>query len=216
MATPARKVTKSVVKNIVRFPPIKANDGEEIVLDSIQEAKFCLHLEFDPEVTDYFPQPQSFDISGGAPQSTGAAFRSYVPDFLVHYREHPRRYIEVKRRKDADKPDNQEKFRRFETRHLDPRTEFQIVDEAVIYAQPRLGNLEFLYRYRKNPHLDMRKIYSCANSMKSTYKLANIIDTLSGQASLKEIYSWIAFGFLCFDLDKSKLNNETELKFDVS
>lgn len=216
MAKPARKATKSAVKNIVRFPPIKANDGNEIVLESLQEAKFCLHLEFDPEVIDYFPQPQSFDISGGALQSTGAAFRSYVPDFLVIYREYPRRYIEVKRRKDADKPDNQERFRRFETRHLDPKTEFQIVDEDVIYAQPRIGNLEFLYRYRKSPDLDMRKVYSCARLMKGTYKLAEIIDKFSDRASLKEIYTWIAFGFLYFDLDKSKLNNKTELKFDVS
>ena len=215
MANPARKVTKSAVNSRVRFPPIKANNGEDFILDCIQEAKYCLHLEFDPSVTNYFPQPQSFDISGGARQSTGALFRSYIPDFLVHYRKLPRRYIEVKRRDKAQDLDNQERFRRFQARHLDPRTEFLIVDEVDIYAQPRLSNLEILYRYRKNPKLDMRKVYTCASKIKGKRTFAQMIEKFSETVSLHEIYTWIALGFLCFDMDGSKLNYQTELEFNV-
>ena len=40
MNSPARKIQKSAVKNIVRFPSIKANDGKTILVESILESKY--------------------------------------------------------------------------------------------------------------------------------------------------------------------------------
>jgi len=53
MKSPARKLKKSAVKNIVRFPSIKANGGKSILVESILESKYCLHLEFDSTVESY-------------------------------------------------------------------------------------------------------------------------------------------------------------------
>lgn len=216
MAEPARKITRSAVKNIVRFPPIKANNGEEILLESIQEAKYCLLLEFDPNVVKYLPHPQTFDISGGTEKSSsGAAYKAYTPDFLVVYLDAPKCYIEVKPRKYADHPDYRERFRRFEEKHLDLRHEFLVVDEVEIYSQPRLANMEFLYRYRKNPDLDMRNLYKCAGATPGVHTLKQLLGKLSDTASLHEIYTWIAFGYLRFNLSEYKLNYKTELEFHV-
>lgn len=63
MNAPARKLKRSAVKNIVRFPPVKANGGRSILVESILESKYCLHLEFDSNVEEYFPQPKTFSLS---------------------------------------------------------------------------------------------------------------------------------------------------------
>lgn len=80
MNSPARKIQKSAVKNIVRFPSIKANDGKTILVESILESKYCLHLEFDTEVETYFPQPRKFEVS-----DNDGECNIYTPDFEVVY-----------------------------------------------------------------------------------------------------------------------------------
>ena len=50
MLEPARKIRRSSVKNIVRFPSVKSNGGKSILVESILESKYCLHLEFDKAV----------------------------------------------------------------------------------------------------------------------------------------------------------------------
>ena len=79
MKTPARKLKKSAVKNIVRFPSIKANAGKSILVESILESKYCLHLEFDSTVESYSSQPQTFTFAVDDEQ------RTYTPDFEVRY-----------------------------------------------------------------------------------------------------------------------------------
>ena len=88
MAAPARKIRPSAVKNIVRFPAIKAGDGRPILLGS----KFCLHLEFDPTVVSYQPQPRTFDVVGLN------GLTKYTPDFEALYTTNLRVFIEVKPR----------------------------------------------------------------------------------------------------------------------
>lgn len=81
MATPARRLKKSSVKNIVRFPAIKSNEGKSILVGSILELKYCLLLEFNSEVQEYYPQPKTFKIP--LPDSTDTFL--YTPDFEVHF-----------------------------------------------------------------------------------------------------------------------------------
>lgn len=90
MNAPARKLKRSAVKNIVRFPPVKANGGKSILVESILESKYCLYLEFDSSVEEYFPQPRTFTVS------VGAELRTYTPDFEVRYVSGGRKYVEVK------------------------------------------------------------------------------------------------------------------------
>lgn len=79
MNTPAHKLKKSVVRNIVCFPAIKANGGKTVLVESILESKYCLHLEFDSDVEMYFPQSRKFKISDEDEENI------YTPDFEVHY-----------------------------------------------------------------------------------------------------------------------------------
>ena len=89
------------------------------------------------------------------------------------------------------------------------------MDEDDIYSQPRLSSFEFLYRYRKNPKLDMRKLYVCASLFPGRHSFRAISAKLTGRASLHEIYTWIAFSYLKLDLNGSNLNFKTELEFNV-
>jgi len=117
MNNPAREIKKSAVKNIVRFPSSKANDGKSILVESILESKYCLHLEFDSEVVTYFPQPRKFSI----PDSEGDS-NIYTPDFEVHYVGGARKYVEVKPFEYAQSEHYQGLFSRFEqspTKHSD-------------------------------------------------------------------------------------------------
>lgn len=66
MTFSARKRKRSAVKSVVRFPAIKTNFGKTNLVESILESKYCQHLEFDPNVATYFPQPKTFKIPGMA------------------------------------------------------------------------------------------------------------------------------------------------------
>lgn len=72
MNSPAHKIKKSAVKNIVCFPSINANEGKTIV-EPILGAKYCFHLEFDSEVATYCPQPPTFCIPNDEDGQNGVA-----------------------------------------------------------------------------------------------------------------------------------------------
>src|SRR5688572_26059900 len=137
----ARKIKKSAVKNIVRFPPIKANGGKTILVESILESKYCLHLEFDPNVKTYFPQPKTFRIPSGDADTT-----TYTPDFEIHYVAGAKRYVEVKPAEYAALTHYQQIFVGFESELKKMNTTFLVVDEHDIYRQPLLSNYEKLYQ----------------------------------------------------------------------
>lgn len=210
MANPARRIKRSAVKNIVRFPAIKANGGKTILVESILESKYCLHLEFDPDVVTYFPQPKTFTVPVNGEKLI------YTPDFEVYYRSSRRRYIEIKPRKQSESEHYQQLFQGFASMLEDPLCDFLLVDESTIYQQPLLSNYEKLYRYRKRPLLDMANFHRCRAMIDSTMPLAQLIDRLKGRAGLKEIYCWLAMGYLQFDLRHKALTMETEVSFNVS
>lgn len=210
MKTPARKLKKSAVKNIVRFPSIKANGGKTILVESILESKYCLHLEFDPSVEMYFPQPHKFKISDEDGENT------YTPDFEVHYVSDALNYVEVKPLEYAQSANYQRLFTRFETLLQNINAGFLLVEEIEIYQQPLLSNYEKLYQYRKRPSLDMRNLHQCAESVSVSMSLSRLVSMLGDRTHLREIYSWLALGYLRFDMNSERLTMETEVRFDVS
>ncbi len=209
MNTPARKLKKSAVKNIVRFPPVKANGGKSILVESILESKYCLYLEFDPSVEEYFPQPRTFTVC------VGADLRSYTPDFEVRYVSGSRKYVEVKPSERAKNEHYQELFTGFEASLENTGASFLLVDEIEIYQRPLLSNYEKLYQYRKRPALDMRNLHLCAESISLSMPLSVLIARLGDNASLREIYSWLALGYLTFDMHSEDLTMSTEVSFNV-
>lgn len=209
MNSPARKLKRSAVKNIVRFPPVKANDGKSILVESILESKYCLHLEFDSSVDIYFPQPRSFTVS------VGTELRTYTPDFEVRYVSGSRKYVEVKPSERAKNEHYQELFSSFEASLENTDARFLLVDELDIYQRPLLSNYEKLYQYRKRPSLDARNLRRCAEGICLAIPLSSLIAKLGDKANLREIYSWIALGFLTFNMRSEELTMSTEVRFNV-
>ena len=189
MNSPARKIQKSAVKNIVRFPSIKANDGKTILVESILESKYCLHLEFDAEVETYFPQPRKFEVS-----DNDGECNIYTPDFEVIYTSGVRKYVEVKPSENAQTEHYQFLFSRFSNFLQGTNTDFLIVSEIEIYQQPLLSNYEKLYQYKKRPLLKMKNLQQCAEDINDSMPLAQLVHRLGDRAHLREIYSWIALG----------------------
>lgn len=210
MTSPARKLKRSAVKNIVRFPAIKSNGGKTILVESILESKYCLHLEFDPEVKAYFPQPKTFNVPNEIGEST------YTPDFEIHFVSSSRRYVEVKPLEKSESDHFQDLFANFESTIEDPNCDFKVVDEFEVYAQPLLSNYEKLYKYRKRPLLDMANLHRCAAIVKMKIPLSRLIALLGDNATIREVYSWLALGYLQFDMKKEQLTMSTEVEFNVS
>lgn len=209
MAGPARKLKKSAVKNIVRFPPVKSNGGKSILVESILESQYGLHLEFNSEVSSYDPQPETFRV----PLENGELV-TYTPDFRVRYLSGAVIFVEVKPTDRTDE-DYRILFARFEQMLRPFNVGFELVDESVILLQPRLSNYELLYQFRKRPSLDMANLYGCSKTLKGAAPLSYVVQKLKGLATLREIYTWIAMGYLDFDMDAEKLTLATKVTFHV-
>ena len=125
-------------------------------------------------------------------------------------------YIEVKPKEFIDSPDYQELFSRFEAYLQERRQTFLVVNEIDIYQYPLLSNYEKLYRFRKNALLDMRKLHQYASGISNAIPLSILVAKLSNRVHLKEIYAWIAFGYLRFDMESESLTMNTEVRFHVS
>lgn len=209
MKTPARKLKRSAVKNIVRFPSIKANGGKTILVESLLESKYCLHLEFDGTVAAYFPQPNTFTVMVDGDE------KSYTPDFEVHYFSGARKYVEVKPLERSQSEHYQNLFFYFEASLEDTDAGFLLINEIEVDQQPLLSNYEKLYQYRKRPALDMKKLYQCAEGLSHPMSLSRLIASLGSKVHLREVYTWLALGYLQFDMKSEHLTMMTEVQFDV-
>lgn len=211
MSEPARKIKRSAVKNIVRFPAIKANNGKSILVESILESKYCLHLEFNNQVASYSPQPTTLMIPGDDRNN------KYTPDFLVNLVSGDSFYVEVKPREYLDLPEYRDLFERVSLMLKGTKWGFQSVDETDIYVEPLLGNYEMLYRYRVRPDLDKSHMYDCASDIgDAPIRLRDLIDLVSKKATLREVYSWLALGYLTFNWNRERISLNTEVSFNVS
>ena len=203
MLEPARKIRRSSVKNIVRFPSVKSNGGK-----SILESKYCLHLEFDKAVASYSPQPQTFRLN------TPVGPVRYTPDFLVNYHSGLICYVEVKPLLQSLKSDYQNLFTCFRDYIETPNVKFIHVDENMIYQKPLINNYEFLYKFLKRPEIDMGKLISFSKKFPTCVHLKDLINEISKDISIGEVYTWLALGYLYFDMSKEMLNFNTEVSFN--
>ena len=202
MTEPARKLKRSAVKNIVRFPAIKANLGRTILVESILESNYCLHLEFSKSVKSYKPQPKTFKLSEKDEEIT------FTPDFEVELTSGERRSETGYYRK---------VFNSFQESLIGTNITFKVVTEIEICREPMLSNYYKLYRYRKRSSLlDIRNLHNCAPRVKGRIKLSELIADLKGFASLGEIYSWLAWGYIQFDIENEPLNLNTMVNFYVN
>ena len=58
-------------------------------------------------------------------------------------------------------------------------------------------------------------LQQCAEDINDSMPLAQLVHRLGDRAHLREIYSWIALGYLRFDMRSEPLSMTTEVKFDV-
>lgn len=157
MPEPARKLKRSTVKNIFRFPSTKSGSAKNILIESHLEAKYCFHLEFDACVTRYYPQPKTFEVD-----VSSETIRSYTPDFKVHFSNGEIFYVEVKPDARANDLEYQGLFNRFSEMMLEKNTGFRVVGEADINVEPTLTNHKIFLRYRKRPSLNTEQVVNCA------------------------------------------------------
>lgn len=229
---PARKLKPSAVKNITLFPSIKAYNGDPILVESILESKYCLHLEFDPRVKFYAPQPKTFRLVAFPDSdlfSQDSEYRPnfdevtenkiktvrYTPDFYVEYHDGRCAYIEVKPAFRASHNYYQQTFSIFRQCLAEEGIEFYLVDETFIYQQPLLSNYEKLFKYRKNDSSSMESLYESAKLLDGPTTLKSVFEKLSNTASQLDVYTWLSQGYLTFDIQNVDLNSKTEVAFNV-
>ena len=207
--TLARTIKRSSVKNIVRFPAIKSQSREGILVESILESKYCYHLEFNRNVKSYLPQPETFSFNVNGKQ------KKYTPDFLESEQSSHLTYIEVKPAKKSKSEHYQELFSAFDSYISTTNVSFKVVDETEILKEPLLTNYRLLFQYLKSPADDNKKLRDCASLIKTKMPLKNLFQQLEGIASKREVYSWLAQQVLVFDWSSERLTNQTEVLFDV-
>ncbi len=61
----------------------------------------------------------------------------------------------------------------------------------------------------------MSNLYRCAGTIIGKVKLSDLIVMLDGQATLREIYTWLALGYLQFNINSEPLTMATEVEFHV-
>lgn len=210
MRSPSRKLKKSSVKNIVRFPAIKSNGGKSILVESILESKFCLLLEFNSEVTEYFPQPRTFKV----PSANSEEHSTYTPDFEVHFQNGQRTFFEVKPKKYAESEEFTDLFERFEKMLGKTNYDFVVVTEDEILKEPRKTNFETLYRYKKN-QFDKSFLYSLSTKYSVSPSISYLLSKHKETLSVRDIYTGLAKGYLRFDYENEKLSLKTEVTFNV-
>ena len=205
--SPARKLKKSAVKNICLFPAIKSMDGRPILVESILEMKYCLHLEFDDQVKSYFGQPETFRLVIDSQEV------SYTPDFKVNTVGGEVLYVEVKPSHTASTDRNKKRFKQFQAHCRAAGCKFLVVDESTIHSQPLLSNFEKLFRYRKHPVVDYTRLSEFAEIYPETVELRVVVDAV---CSLGEVYTWLALGYLKFDIESESLSLASEVAFNVN
>lgn len=205
--SPARKLKKSAVKNIVRFPTRKSTGNKTILVESLLEAAYCLHLEFDEKVTEYFPQPKTFQV----PAIDGTTF-TYTPDFEVVYGCGRIAFVEVKPMNDLSDKDLLQRLNDFEKFINQQGYGFLLATDEEIYNFPRFNNFERLYRFKHRSDINAQKVECLKRSIPNKITFRSLSE--NEDLSTKEIYTWVASGVLKFDFDKELFTMESEVSFN--
>ena len=137
---------------------------------------------------------------------------SYTPDFIVNMVGGEVQYVEVKPSDRASTDRNKKRFEQFQAHCRAAGCKFLVVDESTIRSQPLLSNFEKLFRYRKNPVVDYTKLSECAEEYPGSVELCKVVDAV---CSLGEVYTWLALGYLKFDIKSESLSLASEVAFNV-
>lgn len=200
MHSPARKIKKSSVKNIVRFPSSK-ND-RTILLESILESEFALLLEYDSKIETYFEQPETFLL-----KDENGKTHKYTPDFLLVLTNGQNKYIEVKPESVVNSGKYSKVFDLFKQRALEIGSSFEIITETTIKKEPLLQNLKYFYKYRKNKSINITYLDELASNVSTPVAFKELIQT----SNLKSLYELLAFGYLQFDIHNEIFSINSEV-----
>jgi len=212
-ADPARKIKRSAVKTICKFPSTKSGINnskkrfEMILVESLLEKDFCFHLEFDKNVLRYFPQQKTFSFSHEL-----LINHKYTPDFEVHYTGERKAYVEVK--KDfADLDDIY--LLKLDMAAIEMRAcgyDFYRVDESYIKTQPFLDNARRLQRYRNEQSVDLESLISLKECVPYPLILNDLINNPKS-ITVEIIYGLIAAGYIRVDIASMQLSVNIEVSY---
>ncbi|WP_040726216.1 TnsA endonuclease N-terminal domain-containing protein [Thiomicrorhabdus sp. Kp2] len=203
MYSPARKIKKSSVKNIVRFPSSKNN--RTLLLESILESQFALLLEYDNNVEEYFEQPKTFFLE----DENRKTYR-YTPDFLIVFKNGSRKFIEVKPKKEVESGKFSKVFNLFQQRSAQSGDGFEVMSEEYIQKKPLLQNLKYFYRFRKHQILNMELFEEISNQVTTPVTFKD----LHQNYDLKSLYQLIAFGYIKFDINNEPFSVNSKVWFN--
>jgi hypothetical protein len=183
-----------------RFPSIKMRAS--VWWESPLERDYIFLLEIDPFVTRFREQP--FRIY----YQLGTTSHHYTPDFLVA-RGIRTQIVEVKTKEEAETEQNLRIFRAVALVCGQSGYEFVVVTDADIRVQPRLQNVQVLWRYARTRFLPQHQIY-CNQALRSgpipLGELTRFFD--SKRVGRAVVYSLIYWGVLNVDLMRP-LNHAT-------
>jgi hypothetical protein len=178
-----------------------------VLVESKLEKDYCFHLEADPSVLRYFPQPKTFVVSSELLES-----RDYTPDFEVHFLSGRKAYVEVK--KDFSSLDDAY-LHKLEIAAIEmeqARYDFLRVDESLIRIQPLLDNLRKLQRYRDRLTNNSGALMMLRSAVPNPRTLNDLIKNPLG-IRLETIYKMVASGHIAADLSGASLSLETEVHY---
>lgn len=178
---PARKFKRSAVKNIVRFPPVKANGGKSILVESILKSKYSSISNLTRDRRIFSTASNIYGFRRSWTTYLHAGFWSAIPIWWPKIC----RGETIWAIQEWALPRTFHRFRRIARKHW---YKFLLVDETAIY-QPLISNCEKLYQYKERPTLGVRNLPRCAELISLAMSLSRLIAKLGDKASLRGIYS---------------------------
>lgn len=197
----SRKITNSgTLKNIGKFPSIK---NEKLVwFESHLERDFIYLIEFDKSIIRYREQPFKVEYLLDGKK------RNYFPDFLVE-REGRKQVIEIKPQSKTEKDEFVHFSRVMKNRLTELGYEYLVITDSTIRLQPKLSNIQLLWRYARYPVNTKHKIllYELFSNSAS-FSLAQVCVFLTqAKESIELIYALLFHGYLLTNIEKPITSN---------
>jgi hypothetical protein len=192
----SRKITNTgTLKNIGKFPSIK--NGKMVCFESHLERDFIYLTEFDKDVIQYREQP--FKVQ----YLLDGKRLNYFPDFLLE-RKSKKQVIEVKPQVKVEK-DEFAHFSKIMMNHLAKEGyEYLVITDSTIRLQPRLSNIQLIWRYARFPINTKHKILLqelFARSLQLSFlEVCSFLNQAKEQKEL--VYALLFHGYLVTDIEK--------------
>lgn len=188
------------LKNIGKFPSLK--NKSTIWFESHLERDFIYLIEFDKSVVRYQEQPFKIKYFLNGKQLL------YTPDFFVE-RQDKKQVVEIKPQSKAEKSEFVH-FSKVITNHLAEKDyEYFVITDSTIRLQPRLSNIQLLWRYARFPINTKHKILLHELFGESLqFSFLEVCSFLSQAKEQKElVYALLFHGYLVTDIEKPITEN---------